>query len=73
MTDYFDVIGGISDVVLCIPHRGRLNLLTGLLEYPLPVILLTSLQYRDDLHTHTSSVPAATPHSALTVLVRLEW
>ncbi|KAL1921370.1 uncharacterized protein VTP21DRAFT_11086 [Calcarisporiella thermophila] len=25
---------GIREVVLCMPHRGRLNLLTGLLQYP---------------------------------------
>jgi len=31
-------IANIDDVVLCIAHRGRLNLLTCLLKYP-PVVM----------------------------------
>ena len=30
---YFFVSDGIEDVVMCIPHRGRQNLLVGLLNY----------------------------------------
>ena len=29
----FSIIDGIEDVVMCIPHRGRQNLLVGLLNY----------------------------------------
>ncbi len=28
------LLGGVNDVILGMPHRGRLNLLTGLLKFP---------------------------------------
>jgi probable 2-oxoglutarate dehydrogenase E1 component DHKTD1 len=30
--------GGASNVVMTMPHRGRLNVLTGLLKYPLAAL-----------------------------------
>ena len=42
------IIDGIEDVVMCIPHRGRQNLLVGLLNYSHAHIfskVLTALLY----------------------------
>ena len=39
---------GISDIVLAMPHRGRLNLLTGLLQYP-PAALFRKIRGAPEL------------------------
>ena len=43
-------VRGVSDVILCMPHRGRLNLLTGLLGYPLEALFH---KVHTLTHTHT--------------------
>ena len=34
MTSYYRFIGDVSNIVLSMPHRGRLNLLSVMLNYP---------------------------------------
>ena len=45
-------VRGVSDVILCMPHRGRLNLLTGLLGYPHEA-LFHKVHTHAHTHTHT--------------------
>ena len=49
------VLAGLQDVVLCMPHRGRLNLLTGLLSFSPQALfhkvsLYSMLQYLYNLY-----------------------
>lgn len=50
------VHSGVTDIVIGMPHRGRLNLLTGLLKFPPEVKYSTSDQRHSDFSTNTTRI-----------------
>ena len=40
---FFCILDGLEDIVLGMPHRGRLNLLTGMLKFP-PVAMFRKMK-----------------------------
>lgn len=51
----------IEQVVLCMPHRGRLNLLTGMLKFP-PTTIFTKLAGMPDFPTDYQSTGDVLSH-----------
>lgn len=49
----FNVVGDLTDVVICMPHRGRLNFLTCMLKFP-PVIMFKKVRGLFHLYTKES-------------------
>lgn len=49
------VYSGVTDVVMGMPHRGRLNLLTGLLQFP-PELMFRKMRGLSEFPEHSPSI-----------------
>ena len=79
MMGFFDELfhqsahSGVTDVIIGMPHRGRLNLLTGLLKCPPevgPLTLSLALFFR---HSRSLTLNHSFTHSLSHSLPRSEW
>ncbi|XP_014639154.1 PREDICTED: probable 2-oxoglutarate dehydrogenase E1 component DHKTD1, mitochondrial isoform X2 [Ceratotherium simum simum] len=62
--------GGITDVIIGMPHRGRLNLLTGLLQFP-PELMFRKMQGLSEFPENVSAIGDVLSH--LTSSVDLDF
>ncbi|KAG8142576.1 putative Dehydrogenase E1 and transketolase domain containing 1 protein, partial [Naja naja] len=62
--------GGVTDIVLGMPHRGRLNLLTGLLHFP-PELMFRKMQGLSEFPEDSAAIGDVLSH--LTASVELDF
>ncbi|XP_056307687.1 2-oxoadipate dehydrogenase complex component E1 [Danio aesculapii] len=60
------VYSGVTDVVMGMPHRGRLNLLTGLLQFP-PELMFRKMRGLSEFPEHSPSIGDVLSHLTSTV------